>query len=196
MVVILSEWEFDDPKYKLNDYNLHQKLWTAFKDDKSLERRFLFRSARIGKNKLSAIMLSNEEPNEPNHMKRKLSFEPVLKNGDFYYFTLRANVIKRLNNEQGCRVPLISQVSQIDWLEKKLAGAAHISFVEVNEGERLHFMKDDKHKGKKCTVDIARTDYSGTIECIDKDSLFSLICKGVGPAKGFGCGLLLLRRLS
>jgi CRISPR system Cascade subunit CasE len=194
--VIVSEWIFDDPKHELNDYYLHQKLWTAFnKEDKKQERPFLFRSLREG-NKLSAIMLSHCEPEELKNMKRKSNFAPVLEKNNLYRFILRANAIKRLNNEDRCRVPLISQVSLIGWLERKLAGAARISFIEVNEGERLRFKKNDNKKGEKCTVDIARTDYSGTIECIDKNSLYSLICKGIGPAKGFGCGLLLLGKLS
>jgi len=195
--VILSEWRFDDPKHSLNDYCLHKELWTAFNKDEKQKRPFLFRSSR-NENKLSVIVLSYCEPEEiegQKHIMRKLSFTPVLEKGRYYNFVLRANVIKRLNNER-CRVPLISQVSLIDWLKKKLGGAASISFVEVNEGERLHFKKDDKNKGEKCYVDIARTDYSGTIKCIDKNSLLSLVHNGIGPAKGFGCGLLLLRKLS
>ena len=191
-VVTISEWRFDNPK--LDDYELHKELWKAFKSDKNHERPFLFRSTRVEKMSY-AIMLSHYEPEELNSMTRKSNFAPVLENGSYYNFVLRANAIKRLKDER-CRVPLISQVSLTDWLERKLAGAARISFVEINDGERLHFWKCGKSKGKECSVDIARTDYSGAIECIDKDSLLSLICNGIGPAKGFGCGLLLLKKLS
>ncbi|MCB1812067.1 MAG: type I-E CRISPR-associated protein Cas6/Cse3/CasE, partial [Candidatus Competibacteraceae bacterium] len=51
------------------------------------------------------------------------------------------------------------------------------------------FKKDGK-AGK-----IATVGYTGMLEIIEPTTLNELLQKGIGPAKAFGCGLLLVRRI-
>lgn len=41
---------------------------------------------------------------------------------------------------------------------------------------------------------IARLDFSGTLQVADPQAFHVALFNGIGPAKGFGCGLLLVRR--
>lgn len=195
--MILSQWIFSvERKKTISAYALHSELWKAFPDAKKEERPFLFRSERR-KGELTVLMLSQEEPREIPHaaLVRKASFAPILGRGEHYRFSLRANPVKRLKEER-CRVPLISGDNLTAWLSRKLDRAARLLHVDILAQESLRFQKTDKQKSEPYMIDIATTDYEGTLECTDQEALLSLIRSGVGPAKAFGCGLLLLRRLS
>ena len=55
----------------------------------------------------------------------------------------------------------------------------------------LDFLKDGR--GERRPVRLAVMDISGTLVVRDPEALRQAISQGIGPAKGFGCGLLLVR---
>lgn len=72
--------------------------------------------------------------------------------------------------------------------------------------ERLGCKIDDKtmrvdryrtwqqHFGSK-GIELATVDFEGTLEVTDPACLLDALIHGVGPAKAFGCGLMLVRRI-
>ncbi len=85
-------------------------------------------------------------------------------------------------------MPLISEEEQRAWLERKLAGAADLVAVEIRKNSPVFFHKTGT--GKFVTVA-----YEGVLRVSDPAALFGCLENGIGPAKGFGCGLLLVRRI-
>jgi CRISPR system Cascade subunit CasE len=114
-------------------------------------------------------------------------------------FALTANPVKTITDTQRdakpdkqsdkCRVPLIKENEQRDWLARKLASAATLQSVEILPHGPLYFRKG-KRGGK-----LATCTFEGVLRVDAPKLLTSLLENGVGPAKAFGCGLLLVRRL-
>lgn len=86
------------------------------------------------------------------------------------------------------RVPLIKEDEQREWLARKLTGAATIEAVRVLPHAPTYFRKGNRG-GKLVTVT-----FEGVLSVTDPIHLTRLLENGIGPAKAFGCGLLLVRR--
>ncbi|MGK2913823.1 MAG: type I-E CRISPR-associated protein Cas6/Cse3/CasE [Porticoccaceae bacterium] len=87
------------------------------------------------------------------------------------------------------RVPLIKEEEQRQWLSRKLAGAGMVEGVSVLPHAPTYFRKG-RRSGKFVTVT-----FEGVLKVTDAECLTDLLTTGIGPAKAFGCGLLLVRRL-
>ena len=114
-------------------------------------------------------------------------------------FLLTANPIKTITDterdakpgkkSEKCRVPLIREEDQREWLSRKLAGIARIEAVAVQPHPPLYFRKGAR--GGKLAV----VTYEGVLSIEQPETLIRLLENGIGPAKAFGCGLLLVRRI-
>ena len=58
------------------------------------------------------------------------------------------------------------------------------------EGYRWHALPK---KGK--TAGFSSVDFEGELEVTDAPKLVEVLFTGIGPAKAFGCGLMLVRRV-
>jgi len=72
----------------------------------------------------------------------------------------------------------------------ELDGAAEIEAARVVASERLYFRKPGMPPGK-----IEEVTFAGVLRVRDAARLLETCRGGVGPAKSFGCGLLLLARV-
>ena len=70
-------------------------------------------------------------------------------------------------------------------------------------GKRLGFEADQnslsieayqQHRGKKEALRFSTVDFSGTLTVVAPDTFAGALFDGIGHAKAFGCGLLLVRR--
>lgn len=86
-------------------------------------------------------------------------------------------------------MPLIREDGQREWLARKLDGAARVEAASVLAHPPLYFRKAGA-AGKLLTAT-----FEGLLRVADPEALRQLLKKGIGPAKAFGCGLLLVRRL-
>ncbi|MBL3591275.1 MAG: type I-E CRISPR-associated protein Cas6/Cse3/CasE [gamma proteobacterium endosymbiont of Lamellibrachia anaximandri] len=186
---------------KPNPYQWHQKLWTLF-DAPNDSRAFLFHLEQTSTKQSQLLLLSSQEAICQVPQIRVLQQKEVdyhLKSGQKLAFRLRANPIKTIKDERkrtnqkneikSCRVPLVREDEQIAWLTRKLGPAAKLQECFIQEKENLYFRKKNR-AGK-----IAQVTFEGTLEIIDPDEFTQLILRGIGPAKAFGCGLLLIRRI-
>jgi CRISPR system Cascade subunit CasE len=139
------------------------------------------------------LVLSDREP-EPRSeravVRAKKIFDPVLREGLRLGFILTANVTKTIRDrdqpERKIRVPLIHEDEQVAWLRRKLEGV-HLQSVRVQPHRPIYFRKGAR-PGK-----IVSTTFQGVIEVQQPEKLAELLRKGIGPAKAFGCGLMLVR---
>lgn len=95
----------------------------------------------------------------------------------------------RKSHAPSCRVPLIKEDEQRAWLVRKLAGAASLEGADILQHEPLYFRKG-RAAGKLVTCT-----FEGVLRVDEPECLARLLENGIGHAKAFGCGLLLVRRL-
>ncbi len=185
-----------------NAWEWHRKLWTLFPD---VERRknepspFLFRIDKMNPAEGAIVLMqSNIEPHDSSDKATVLarkSFTPQVNPEQQLRFILSANVTKTIrdkdNPERKIRVPLIKEGQQLAWLQRKIDDIAEIDtdLAKVRDHPPLYFFKN-RQAGK-----IVVTTFEGVIQVWRPDEFQGLLSKGIGAAKAFGCGLMLIRRI-
>lgn len=188
----LSQWQFKRTKTESGDisnpYNAHKALWKAFPGREKNHRDFLYRMDKKDDGYF-VILLSESKPEVTVDLDliRIVESQFVFKTEQLYRFSLRVNPVKRLS-EQRVRVPLVGEENLNAWLSRKLTGSARLFNTTPISRTNLDFCKGDNW-GKITTVD-----FEGMIQCENPQNLLKLVRSGIGPAKAFGCGLLLLKR--
>lgn len=184
-----------------NPYEVHRALWLAFPETADHQRDFLFRIEQRTSSQLQLLMQSERQPESRDSSVNILAIKEttlMLQPDTQLRFLLIANPVKTISDEQGrlnrkgdikkCRIPLIKEEDQKNWLKRKLEHTALLSALEIEKQLPLNFSKG-KQRGK-----IQPYSFKGILQVQDGPELARLIEKGVGPAKAFGCGLLSLAR--
>jgi CRISPR system Cascade subunit CasE len=195
-------------------YDMHRAVWRLFGDREDRKRDFLYRRMEDGPG-LLFYAVSARPPADPDGLWRTETREyaPRLAAGQRLSFSLRVNPVRTGRNERGghARFDVVMDAKHrlkmegktpppaaelvrsagLDWL----AGRADRLGVRFEPddvlvaGYRVHdFLK----KGQK--VSIATLDFDGACTVADPAALERALFEGIGPAKGFGCGLMLVRR--
>ena len=198
-------WEF-----ARNPYNFHRQLWRLFPGEERETRSnreesrqgFLFRIEDNPTGRPARLLVqSRRAPEAASELvvvgTREFQPQPVA--GQRLAFLLTANPVKTITDMQReakpgkqsekCRVPIIKEEDQREWIARKLASAGEIEAASILPRAPIHFRKGNR--GGK----LAMTTFDGVMQVLDPIALTSLLENGVGPAKGFGCGLLLVRRI-
>lgn len=201
-----------------NSYEVHTLIWDLFGDDPDQERDFLFR-IEYNENLPSFIVVSNREPVNRYGVWNvdSKNYDPKIVSGQRLFFSLRANPVRTKRDDKGKqkRHDVVMETKTLQKLKGipedqrrslpeivKMAGYAWLAiraeshgFVVVQhevhaDGYRQHeFLKS---KGKK-SVKFSTIEYSGILTVTDPVLFVESLMKGIGPAKGFGCGLLLVK---
>ncbi len=200
-------------------YSLHQSIWKLFADRQDRKRDFLY---RVDKDGLKPVIytVSEREPEQNTEFWRVESKEyaPRLHSGTELAFMLRVNpvVTKRdaqkkqhrhdvvMDMKMGLKekgtskndlpsIALLSQQAGWNWLSRR---AEQYGFaIEENQlrvdGYRKEMFKKKKG-GRKIQFSIL--DFTGKLTVTDPALFSNTLFQGVGPAKAFGCGLLLVKR--
>ena len=189
-----------------NAWQWHRALWTLFP---GIERKpnesapFLYRMERMNLAQGAEVLMQSAiEPKQLSARAQLLAvrqFDPKPSEGQMLAFRLTANVTKAIRDkdkpERKIRVPLIKEEQQRAWLERKLGEAAsNIRNLHIQRHPPLYFRKGQR-PGKIVTVS-----FEGEF-VVDNVQTLSRLLKGdadhpsgIGPAKAFGCGLMLIRR--
>ena len=177
-----------------NPYRIHQRLKIACSGDP----RMLFRLEEGGASGCILVQTHNlpdwaaafnEFPVLAGLPEVK-EFHPLPGVGQRYAFRLAANpTVKR----DGRRVGLLRQDEQQAWLERHLADAgAELLRLQI-QPYRVQRSGKGEEKGQAGQVHLVVT-FEGLLLCRDAPRLGAALAAGVGPAKGYGCGLLSLAR--
>jgi len=201
-------------------YQTHRVLWSLFADADARKRDFLYRCEEK-RGGVVFFVVSDREPRDTRGLWQieSKTYQPQLNTGQRLAFVLRANPIrskkdadkrqhrhdvimeaktrlKQAGQSEGARPPEneIVQEEGCRWLATR---GLQYGF-SVNEGEvrvdgyRQHrlFKPKGDHQVRFSTVEI-----TGVLTVADTERFRNALNKGVGPAKGFGCGLMLVRRV-
>jgi CRISPR system Cascade subunit CasE len=194
-----------------NPYDIHRHLWRLFpgaepesrSDAGEARSGFLFRIEHQQTGSATRVLIqSRTEPiasAEGIAVLGTRAFNPAPSAGQRLAFLLTANPIKTIGDAElaakpdkrgdKCRVPLVREEEQRAWLARKFDGAARVEVCAVLPHPPLYFRKGNRG-GKLATVT-----FEGELTVTAPERLRDLIENGVGPAKAFGCGLLLVRRI-
>ncbi|MDQ5911772.1 MAG: system Cascade subunit CasE [Pseudomonadota bacterium] len=198
-----------------NPYDIHRGIWRLFPEAPGESRQsgteqrvgFLFRREAGLVGQSAPLLVQSRQPPQPADGVKILGcreFQPQPQVGQRLAFVLTANPIKTIvdaevaakpnkrPNQQGqykCRVPLLDEEQQRRWLIRHLTAIADVEAMTVVPHEPLYFRKGQRG-GKLVTVT-----FEGVLQVKAPDELVGLLENGIGPAKAFGCGLLLVRRI-
>jgi CRISPR system Cascade subunit CasE len=187
---------------KGNPYELHRSLMLAFPAFDHEQERVLFRLEMRPDNQV--LVQSTLIPDWSRLAENYLVSPPVIKPlelsltpGQLLRFRLRANPSKR-DPQTHKRVGLYSDAERLDWLRRKGEQNGY-SFepenVTLTSAPWQHLSIPSNLGGKRQQAKFNFVDFNGVLRVIDPDQLVESIRQGVGPAKGFGCGLLSLARV-
>lgn len=208
--------------YQSGRYAEHQWLWQLFSDSPQRKRDFVYRHMKAshdgGTNAPHFLVVSEREPEDRPYLRRLVvkPYAPQLACGQRLEFSLRCNPVITRTGEDGTRnrvdmvqdarlrlkregtpeadLPRRTALAQEiapEWLARHDFGLElDANSVQVEAYDQFRFMHP---KGGKLT--LARLDLRGTGTVRDPQALRHALYKGIGRARGFGFGLLLVRRI-
>jgi CRISPR system Cascade subunit CasE len=219
-VTIDREALIRDRKIYADIYSLHQNIWALVSRNRKQKRDFLYRVEYDAYQNIKHIyLLAPNQISSQNNIRIAVSpkYQPQLEMGEFLYFKLRANpIIKRKENgkakeygiimdakhqfnkngqnyqEQFSLNELIHDVG-IKWLVRK--GEQHgfsVKQVEVKIDNDCEYTV--KPPGKQAFT-LRTLDFEGRLKIVNAGRLKKALFEGIGSAKAFGCGLMLVRRI-
>ena len=170
-------------------YKLHQWIWDSLPDDPDAKRDFLFRSD-VAHGILRVLLLSERVPGESAEAPwRTTEVSPTFLGHGAYRFQLRANPTFRRASDHR-RLAIFDEAALRDWFARKFeAAGCEVGDLELSAPRKLQFRKGGGMRpGTLCAVDA-----SGALVVKDEEAFRAAFDAGIGPAKGFGFGLLLLQ---
>ncbi|KIX10839.1 type I-E CRISPR-associated protein Cas6/Cse3/CasE [Dethiosulfatarculus sandiegensis] len=196
----------------------HKVIWQVFSDSPERKRDFLFRRMQQTGNIPQYLAISDRAPlQNPLWNIQTKPYEPRLSKGTKLGFTMRINpVVKRRDaNGKQTRHDLVMDqkqklktagVARDSWpMQAELVQKAGVGWLENRaEPNGFSFAKDKIRaegyhqkrffKGRR-PVSLSSLDLSGELLITDEELFLKTLYQGLGPAKGYGFGLVLVRPL-
>ena len=202
-------------------YMEHQWLWRFLPAPPGTARSFVFRRRDVD-GLPRFYVVSDREPLSPSaHWQvQSKPYAPSLAAGDWMAFDLRANPVVTTRNAAGkpARHDVVMQEKTrllkgrqlqcwADWPAPDRPALPDLVRQTCGQWlqarcERLGVKVDAasvsvegyaQHRGKQGELRFSSVDISGNLQVVDAAALCQALYAGVGHAKAFGCGLLLLR---
>lgn len=205
-------------------YNVHQTLWKLFPNQE--KRPFLFyqdfQQVQTGefslRNQMPVFYIVSEVAPQLYSdlfiIDTKI-YAPALHNGQYFDFKLRANPVirvrkphdkssfthdvlmhakKKLKNKSEPIWPEMEKAA-LDWLlvrSGKYGFKLNADHIHVHEYQCHRLNKKNQNQ----FITFSSVEYSGILSVENVEIFKKTLFKGIGKAKSFGCGLLLIRPLS
>lgn len=202
-------------------YNEHKLLWEFFPEDKDAKRDFLYRRYDLGRVP-QYFILSQRKPRcdrEIWDIETK-SYDPVIREGEQYSFSLRVNPVvtkmpmgreskkrkrddvymealaksKALPQQERLSNNEIMIESGLQWIMDR----AERHGFSLNKNQVIvegYYRMDGFKDGDKNRIQFGAMDFSGILTVKDGELFRQTLMHGIGKAKAFGCGMLLLIRV-
>lgn len=186
-------------------YKWHQALWDAFPGMAKEKRKSL---TRIEKKEWEYLVyiLSEYEPIRPEWCPEdSWSLKEIASsflNHEFYRFDLIANPTKSIKKigedglptKNGKRLALLKPEEQRNWIVRKGEEGGFMilnkPFLEIGKAQRMIF----RQKGLEgCHYSVG---FRGVLKVTDRGKFYKTFQKGIGTAKAFGFGMLMLKPIN
>lgn len=186
-------------------YDWHQRVWQAFGGRDGNARDFLIRVDRK-EEAFRVLIVSRTIPEKPDWCPTDCFGTKIIPDDFFtcvhYRFSLLANPTKKLRvdnadgsrKKNGRRVPITQREDLVKWMQRKaLEGGFQInrdSLRTIPRG-REFFHKDGTSHGTHAAVE-----FLGELRVTDVAQFRLTVASGIGSAKAFGFGLLVIAPLA
>lgn len=192
----------------------HSLIWRLFPGD-DMQRDFVFRSDPDETGRPVYYVVSQRLPQAIAGLLAvdTKDYLPRLDTGEALSFNLRANPTVAISEEGSTKskrhdvlmhakhrakhagdadVATAMDAAALAWLARRASdwGLDVAPQSVLIEGYAQHRLR---HKGRQ--IEFSSVDYRGVAKVVDATKLLTALTQGVGRAKGFGCGLLLVKRL-
>lgn len=201
-----------------DDYRHHQFVWQLFKGVE--DRDFLYRREDSG-NWPRYYTVSTREPQDSEGLWsiETKPYAPMLSEGMALAFNLRVNPVvtrkddsgksrrhdvvmdykrqigfKQLTAAQRPPLPQIMRDAGLVWLESRAAQYGFSINTELVTVDGYEQQQSVKRGGAK-PITLSSLDFGGMLTVSDVQLFERALFNGIGPAKGMGCGLLMVRRV-
>lgn len=199
-----------------NGYREHQALWNLFGSDPGAKRDFLFRRDEHAQLPVY-YLVSGRMPSDRVRLWQieTKDYAPCLRAGQTLAFSLRVNPVVTRTSDNGksrrddlvmdlkkksgwqdlppsTRAPLAQLVQQAgeQWLanrQERLGATVESLSAEAYQQHRGY------KRGQENPIRYSTLDLQGSLTIVDEERFRRALFAGIGPAKAFGCGLLLVR---
>jgi CRISPR system Cascade subunit CasE len=201
-----------------DNYVWHKKIWQCYPNAPEVKRDFLTRIDQL-EGAFRLWVLSKRKPVRPEWCAPESyaikEIAPSFLSHRYYAFDLRVNPVKTIvqrgpngetlmqpngKRKNGKRIPLVNSKELYEWIiRKSIAGGFRVvddKTLEISPMMENHFRKKDRKSGKEQSAYHGGVQYRGTLEVTDPEKFMETYHSGIGSAKGFGFGLLLLAPLN
>lgn len=185
-------------------YDWHQRVWQAFCGRDGQSRDFLIRVDRK-EEAYRVLILSRSVPAKPDWCPTACFGTKPIPDDFFthrrYRFSLLANPTRKVRSnasgertKNGRRLAITHREDLIAWLQRKAADSGfefEESALRTIPRGREHFHKDTRAHGT-----LAAVEFQGELTVKHPDRFRTAVAAGIGSAKAFGFGLLVLAPLN
>lgn len=187
-----------------NSYEMHRTLSRAFADGYE-DDRVLFRVDLDRRTGVPTVLVQSHHAPDwsvlpesayllpgPSDNPASKPVDPAFAVGQLLSFRLRANPVRR-DRASGDRQGLLQEDQQRAWLDRKgeTGGFRVVRCHVIPEG--LLSIRQ-RRAGSEHDVSLLSVRFEGLLQVTDPQALRRTLERGIGPAKGFGFGLLSLAR--
>jgi CRISPR system Cascade subunit CasE len=209
----LAELTFDNPeKWRMlaDEYALHRAIWQRFPTPSDGKRNFLYRVDSVQGKPVVWTLATQPPKSDARWCSESRVVEPVIQQGDRLEFEARVNPVVRrggkkhdivmdlksrlgwkdIDPEKREPEAILIQRASEDWLNARVDRFGFRVEMLVNQGYRVHSFPAP---GKR-NLHFGFCDWSGVLRVEDPALFLDSWRQGIGSARGFGCGLLLIKR--
>ena len=198
-------------------YAAHQLLWKVFPRDADAERDFLFRQEdRAG---LPCFFVVSERwpMNDALFKIESKDYAPQLEVGQRLAFSLTANPVvarkvegRKKSTKHDVWMDARKEAKNLGLSQDKWAAHCEAKTCQwlIDRSESLGFEIEEEqfrvdgyyqhqfHRRKGKPIRFSSVDFNGLLTVVDPNRLRQTLFEGVGRSRAFGCGLMLVRRVS
>ncbi len=197
-------------------YQTHQRIWNLFADTPDRKRDFLYRQ-ETSNGWPTFYTVSHREPMDLHgiwEIELK-EYNPLLRPGQRLGFALRVNPFRSRRDEnakqrrhdvvmeeklklkregKNFELPDIVQEQGLRWLQER--AESHGFSISPNNVRVDGYQQHKLFKKNNIPIIFSTLDFNGILTVTELDVFITkCLYTGFGPAKGFGCGLMLVRRI-
>ena len=206
-----------EKEQKHTPYAAHQLLWKAFPKDEKADRDFLFRQENRRGLPCFYVVSSRRPANHELFEIETKDYAPRIRSGQRLAFSLTANpvVARKIEGRTRSAKHDVWMDAKREARELKLDGEKLIAHCQsrtkqwlISRAESLgFFLLEDllsvdgyfqhqfyRRKGNR-PICFSSIDYQGILEVNDPERFLRILFEGVGRARSFGCGLMLVRNI-
>ena len=191
-----------------DNYAWHRAIWKAFPGRPQAKRDFLFRVKTVSDG-FRLFVLGPTKPVCPQWCPDSAwaskEVSPGFLEHNSYQFDLLANPTKKVTKlgadgkplKNSVRKVLTGQAEQREWLFRKAAASGFTVStshgISIDPAGRYSFSKNHGRQETGLHVGIR---YLGVLEVTDRNAFKEAFTRGIGSAKGFGFGMLLIQPIN